>query len=84
MKSIRCEYCEGEVLEGSERVPFEYRGSLVYVENVPVQKCSKCGEIYFPIEVYKRLERIAQHGGQIHATISFPLADYLAAGQIEA
>lgn len=82
MKRIRCEYCEGEVLEGNERVPFEYRGDIIYVENVPVQKCSKCGEIYFPIEVYKKLERIAQHRKQILATVSFPLADYRSAGQI--
>jgi YgiT-type zinc finger domain-containing protein len=41
------------------RDPFHYKGSTIFIDNAPVRVCNKCGEIYFPVEVYKRLENIA-------------------------
>ncbi len=39
-------------------------------------ECVKCGEQYFDVPVYKRLEEIAKHRERILNSISFPLAEY--------
>lgn len=76
MKQDSCEFCDGAVEEAVRRVPFHYRKELIYVDNVPVKACRKCGELYFAAAVYKQLERIAEARKRIRRTISFPLADY--------
>jgi len=76
MKNDLCEFCDGTVEEKVTRVPFHYRKKLIYVDNVPVKICRKCGELYFDATVYKRLERIAARRKTIRTKITFPLADY--------
>ena len=76
MKNDPCEFCDGTVEEAVTRVPFHYRKELIYVDNVPVKICRKCGELYFDATVYKRLERIAARRKTIRTKITFPLADY--------
>jgi YgiT-type zinc finger domain-containing protein len=71
-----CEFCDGLVEESVRRVPFHYRKELIYIDNVPVKVCGKCGELYFEAAVYKRLEGIAERRSTIHTKITFPLADY--------
>jgi YgiT-type zinc finger domain-containing protein len=73
-----CEFCDGVVEEAVRRVPFHYRKELIYVDNVPVKVCRKCGELYFEAAVYKQLERIAEGRNRIKAKITFPLADFRA------
>ena len=76
MNKDACEYCNGTVAEVVTRVPFHYHRETIYVDNVPVRRCDKCGELYFPAKVYKELERIASARKGIKSTITFPLADY--------
>jgi YgiT-type zinc finger domain-containing protein len=76
MNNDPCEFCDGTVEEAVTRVPFHYRKELIYVDNVPVKICRKCGELYFDATVYKRLERIAARRKTIRTKITFPLADY--------
>lgn len=78
MKKEKCEYCDGVIERATIRVPFNYKKQTVYVDNVPVRRCGKCGEIYYEAEVYKRLERIGENRRKIRARITFPLADYRA------
>ena len=81
MKQEKCEYCDGVVEKTIARVPFHYKKDVVYVGNVPVGMCRRCGEIYYEAEVYKKLEKIAENKRNIRDTITFPLADY---GMVEA
>ena len=74
-----CEFCDGLVEDAVTRVPFHYQQHIIYVDNVPVRRCGKCGEIYIEASVYKQLERIAEDRKRIRSKISFPLADYLKA-----
>ncbi len=83
MKNDPCEFCDGTVEETVTRVPFHYRKGLIYVDNVPVKICRKCGELYFDATVYKRLERIAARRKTIRTKITFPLADYRKALALE-
>ena len=83
MKKDPCEFCDGEIEEGVMRVPFHYRQELIYVDNVPVKACRKCGELYFDAVVYKRLEKIAEGRKAIRTKITFPLADYRKALALE-
>ena len=71
-----CEFCNGLVEDAVTRVPFHYQRNIIYVDNVPVSSCGKCGEIYVAASVYKQLERIAADRKQIRKSVSFPLADY--------
>jgi YgiT-type zinc finger domain-containing protein len=76
MKKDPCEFCDGSVEDAVTRVPFHYQRNTIYVDNVPVRRCVKCGEIYIAASVYKQLERIAEGRKRIRGKISFPLADY--------
>ncbi len=78
-----CEFCDGLVEEAVSRVPFHYRKELIYVDNVPVKVCNKCGELYFEASVYKQLEKIAEARNTISTKITFPLADYRKALALE-
>lgn len=76
MSQEKCEYCDGVVEPAIALVPFKYKQETVYIDHVPVRRCSRCGEIYYEAEVYKRLEMIAENRGAITTQITFPLADY--------
>ncbi len=83
MKQEKCEFCDGSIEEAITRVPFHYQRNIIYVDNVPVRLCRKCGEVYFEASVYKQLERIAEGRKRIKSKISFPLADYRKAPALE-
>ncbi|MFY9608785.1 MAG: YgiT-type zinc finger protein [Blastocatellia bacterium] len=76
MKHEECEYCDGVVEQAVRRVPFRYKKETIYVDNVPVRLCRRCGEIYYEAAVYKKLEKIAANRKQIKSKVTFPLADY--------
>jgi len=71
-----CEYCDGMVELRHLRVPFQFKGNTIYVDNVPVWVCNKCGERYYDAPVFKNLENIARQRQRIQKVISFPLAEY--------
>lgn len=71
-----CKFCDSAVESRHARMPFHFKGTTIYVDNVPVWSCKKCGERYFDAPVYKRLEEIARQSQNIRAAITFPLADY--------
>ncbi|MGH9753239.1 MAG: YgiT-type zinc finger protein [Blastocatellia bacterium] len=79
MNQEQCEYCDGVVEPAIIRVPFKYKKEMIYIDHVPVRRCSQCGEIYYEAEVYKRLEMIAENRGAITTHVTFPLADYATA-----
>jgi len=83
MKREKCEFCDGAIEQVVTRVPFHYQRDLIYVDNVPVRICRKCGELYYEASVYKQLERIAEGRKRIRSRISFPLADYRKAEALE-
>jgi YgiT-type zinc finger domain-containing protein len=83
MSKEPCEYCDGTVEEVITLVPFHYRREIIYVDNVPVRRCDKCGELYFAAKVYKQLERIAAGRKRIRSKITFPLADYRKTAVVE-
>ncbi len=60
MKHEECEYCDGVVEQAVRRVPFRLKKGTIYVDNVPVRVCCRCGEIYYEAEVYKKLGKIAE------------------------
>lgn len=66
MKHEECEYCDGVVEQAVRRVPFRHKKETLYVDNVPVRVCRRCGEIYYEAEVYKKLEKIAVNRKQIN------------------
>lgn len=76
MKGDKCEFCEGEMVQRRVLARFRYKGQTIYIENMPAWVCNKCGEQYFDVPIYKRLEMIAQQHEQIQKCLSFPLAEF--------
>lgn len=71
-----CEFCDGKMEHRVIRARFHFKGSTIYVDNVPAWVCARCGEQYFDAPVYKGLEELAKHRRRIKRTISFPLARF--------
>jgi len=76
MKDDQCEFCQGEMKHQRVLARFRYKEQTIYIENVPTWVCNRCGERYFDVPIYKRLEAIAQQRGKIQRVISFPLAEF--------
>ena len=75
-----CEFCNGVLKQRVVRARFHYKGQTIYINHVPAWVCERCGEQEFDGPVYERMEEIARNPQRIAATITFPLADYDAAG----
>ncbi len=75
-KEDSCEFCEGKLEHIKTLAKFSFKDQTIYIDNVPLWACRKCGEQYFDATVYKRLEEIAKHRDHISKTICFPLAEY--------
>jgi YgiT-type zinc finger domain-containing protein len=72
----RCEFWDGMVEHRQVRARFQFYGHTIYVDRVPAWICTHCGEQYFAVPVYKRLEEIARQRKRLTETICFPLAEY--------
>lgn len=72
----RCVFCGGKVEE--RRVTFVYEDDerCLFVENVPAEVCTKCGEKTYSPEVADELLRFAKHEFKPVKTIQVPVFDF--------
>jgi YgiT-type zinc finger domain-containing protein len=52
----KCLLCDGKLIESNEDVTEKVLGYTFEFKNVPVLKCSKCGEIHYTAEVNQFME----------------------------
>jgi len=72
-----CVCCNEESLEARrEREYFRHGQAFVIIENVPFWVCTKCGERYHHVRVYKKMRLITAHSDQLIEHVSVPLARY--------
>ncbi len=65
MKRNYCIRCDEPMVEAllPHHIVGTYAAELVLCENVPVQRCAQCGQVYFPGHVAALFERVRQ--GQV-------------------
>ena len=51
-----------------------YQGRVVVIDNVPAEVCSVCGDVLFPAETVRQIEKILAEQGEPSATV--PLYQY--------
>ena len=73
---MTCVFCGGKV--ELQNVTFIYNGDgdYLFVENVPAEVCSQCGEKTYSPEVTDDLLRLAKRKLQPAKTVEVPVFDY--------
>lgn len=74
-----CYFCRGRVVEQLTSVDFRWGDDLKIIEQVPAEVCEQCGEKYVQAQVYKALERLAQHPSTVMRHRSVDVLQYSAA-----
>ena len=74
---MKCVFCGGKV--ENKRVTFGYEegDQYLFVENVPAEVCTKCGEKTYSPEVTDELLRFAKKEFQPVKIINVPIFDFL-------
>jgi YgiT-type zinc finger domain-containing protein len=68
-----CEFCAGKLVRRRLVPPFRFRGRDVNLEGVEARVCSRCGEVYYSAEVYKRLRTLTRsRASLVGAGLSIP------------
>ncbi len=58
---MRCGQCNYEAVVSTTTTVEEWDGDeLIVIRDVPVEKCPRCGEMYFSPAVLRELERIVE------------------------
>ena len=70
-----CKYCKGgNYVESTTTHVVDYKNHLIIVRNVPCMECEQCGDIYFSMEIARRLEQIVNEAKKLAQEIS--IIDY--------
>jgi YgiT-type zinc finger domain-containing protein len=54
----KCVICKGAVKHKKVDIPVELKNNLLMIRDVPADVCEECGEIYYTLEVARKLESI--------------------------
>lgn len=70
-----CKYCKsGNYVESTTTHVVDYKNHLIIVRNVPCMECDQCGDVYFSMEIARRLEEIVNEAKKLAQEIS--IIDY--------
>lgn len=74
---MKCVFCGGRVeLQNVTFIYYNGDGDYLFVENVPAEVCSQCGERTYSPEVTDDLLRLAKRQLQPAKTVEVPVFDY--------
>ncbi|MBM4046791.1 MAG: YgiT-type zinc finger protein [Planctomycetes bacterium] len=71
-----CVFCGGKVLSKNVTFSYEEGGKSFFVENVPAEVCTKCGEKTYSPEVTDELIRFACEQHRPVRTLEVPVFDF--------
>ncbi len=60
MKTMKCEFCEGETVSRRVRTQHWHKGRLYIVDNVESQVCQECGERFFHAAVLDKIDTMIE------------------------
>jgi len=73
---MKCVFCGGKVEKRTVTFSYEEDEKYLFVENVPAEICTKCGEKTYSPEVTDELQRFARHEFRPVKTIDVPVFDF--------
>ncbi|MEI9476507.1 MAG: type II toxin-antitoxin system MqsA family antitoxin [Deltaproteobacteria bacterium] len=73
---MKCVFCGGKVEKRTVTFSYEEDEKYLFVENVPAEICTKCGEKTYSPEVTDELLRFARHEFRPVKTIDVPVFDF--------
>lgn len=75
----KCGFCGGKVVERRLTMNLEFGGRLYQFENVPMGRCTECGERVFKVAVAKQLEHLAHSRSPVKRRITVSVREYVPA-----
>jgi len=73
---MKCVFCGGSVERKMVTFTYEEDDKYLFVENVPAEVCTKCGEKTYSPEVTDQLLKFAKDGVKPAKTIKVPVFDF--------
>ena len=73
---MKCVFCGGKVEKRKATFSYEEDDKYLFVENVPAEICTKCGEKTYSPEVTNYLLRFAKDDFKPAKTIVVPVFDF--------
>lgn len=58
---MRCAFCKGDLEAKAIRYVQEYKGRVIFIENVPAEVCKQCGETVLRPEVLTKIQELVWH-----------------------
>ena len=77
---MKCAFCGGDTEEQIVTFSCESQGKHVFVENVPAQACTRCGERTYSPQVTDHLLRFSKSEFEPVKTTQVPVFDFAQAG----
>lgn len=74
-----CEYCDGAIVEKHVDIPRKVGGQYVFLEQVPVGVCRKCGTRYYAANVLKMIEETVRRRRKTAREMVMPVYSLAAA-----
>ncbi|MGN1432522.1 MAG: type II toxin-antitoxin system MqsA family antitoxin [Ruminococcus sp.] len=73
---MMCAFCGGNVKADKTEYVEKQGNYIVVIKNVPCEKCTQCGEVYFTGDVVKVIENILNTIQYISSEITVTVIDY--------
>ncbi len=73
---MKCVFCGGKVEKRKVTFSYEEDDKYLFVENVPAEVCTKCGEKTYSPDVTDNLLRFARDEFKPAKTIAVPVFDF--------
>jgi YgiT-type zinc finger domain-containing protein len=73
---MNCIFCGGKIEQKMVIFNYEENNKYLFVENVPAEVCTQCGEKTYSPEVTKELLKFAQNEFKPVKTITVPVFDF--------
>lgn len=57
---MRCVFCDSQLVKDIQTIERRIRDQLVYINNVPVDLCKSCGEVYVDDDIVTEMNKILE------------------------
>ncbi|NOX61499.1 MAG: type II toxin-antitoxin system MqsA family antitoxin [Chloroflexi bacterium] len=73
---MQCVFCGGKVESRQVTFVYDYESEFFFVENVPAQVCTQCGEKFYSPEVTEHLIHLAKTRLKPTKVVKVPVFEY--------
>ena len=73
---MNCSFCGGNLKNEVTEYIEKQNNYIVIIKNVPCEKCSQCGEVYFSNETVQMIEKILDAIQYVSSELTVSVIDY--------